>query len=183
MRNTLLLAAAGLFLSTPLGADVPPPSPVQVVVTAQFGDNFDLVAGTPVLTGDFNGDGVEDAVFVATTHSTLQPNPERYRMLDPTGDFFGIGDPAITSQFANPLPGRPRYLLIVHGVGKDAWRSKDVKERFVIINLAFDKLAVGHVMRKKRPLDDIAIAETGLLDSFLYWTGKKYKWQPAATTE
>ena len=153
---------------------------IQAVINAQFGVQFVFLPDFPVLTGDFNGDGFEDAAFVVTSRSAIQIGTEKYRVLDPSSEYFGLGDPSITSQFAAPMPGGARYLLIIHGNGKEGWRSKEPKDRFVVINLTFDHLSLGHVIKKKKVFDDISVEETGVLSSFLYWNGRRYKWQPGA---
>ena len=154
---------------------------LQAVISAQFGPQFVLMPEFPILTGDFNGDGVEDVLFVASLHGGLQAESKQFKVLDPSSSYFGLGDPKITSQFASKYPGGKRYLLILHGSGKEAWHTKELKDRFVLINLAFDHLSVGHVMRKKKIIDDIGVEETGILNSFLYWNGRKYEWQPGAS--
>jgi len=50
-----------------------------------------------------------------------------------------------------------------------------------LINVAFDHISLNHVMKKKKVFDDISVEETGILSSFLYWDGRKYKWQPGAS--
>src|SRR5438094_684930 len=112
---------------------------------AQFGPQFVLAHAFPILTGDFNGDGVEDIAVVVTSHDALQTDSSRFRVIDPASEYFGIGDPKITSQFASQYPGGSRYLLITHGVGKEAWRVKEPKERFVVINVSFDRISIGHM--------------------------------------
>ena len=154
---------------------------LQTLVSSQFGPEFELIKEFSLLTGDFNGDGVEDVALVATTHGGFQPDSGQFRVLDPSSSYFGFGDPKITSQFASKYPGGPRYLLIIHGSGSEGWRAKDPKDRFVIINLAFDHLSVGHIKRKKKVVDDIGVEETGILSSFLFWNGKRYEWQPGAS--
>src|SRR5581483_4477526 len=174
-----------LMISLAAAAQSPPPQPVtsdsQALISAQFGPEFELVKNFPVLTGDFNGDGVEDAAFVATTHGGFQPDSGQFRVLDPSSSYFGLGDPKITSQFASKYPGGPRYLLIIHGAGNQGWHATAPKERFVIINLAFDHLSVGRVRRKKKIIDDIRVEETGILNSFLVWNGRRYEWFPGAS--
>lgn len=176
-----------VLLMVPFAAaahSVPAKQPVadlQAIVSAQFGPEFELMKDFPVLTGDFNGDGVEDAAFVATTHGGFQPDSGQFRVLDPSSSYFGLGDPKITAQFSSKYPGGPRYLLIIHGSGSEAWHAKNPKERFVIINLAFDRLSVGRVKRKKKVIDDIGVEETGILNSFLFWNGRRYEWQPGAS--
>jgi hypothetical protein len=154
---------------------------LQAIISAQFGPQFALMPEFPVLTGDFNGDGVEDVLFVASLHGGLQAESKQFKVLDPSSSYFGLGDPKITSQFASKYPGGKRYLLILHGSGKEAWHAKELTERFVLINFAFDRLSVGHIMRKKKIIDDIGVEETGILNSFIYWSGRKYEWQPGAS--
>lgn len=158
-----------------------PTNEVQAIVSAQFGQQFVLAPSFPILTGDFNGDGVEDIAVVVTSRDALQTDSSRFRVIDPSSDYFGVGDPKITSQFASQYPGGSRYLLIIHGTGKEAWRTKEPRERFVVINISFDRISVGHMERKKKVMDDIDLEETGVLNSFLYWNGRRYKWQPGAT--
>ena len=156
-------------------------SEAQAIISAQFGPQFILAPSFPILTGDFNGDGGEDVAFVVASHGALQTNSTQFRVLDPSSEYFGIGDAKITSQFASQYPGGSRYVLIIHGVGKDAWRTKEPKERFVLINMAFDRIGIGHFAKKKKIVDDINLEETGVLSSFLYWNGHRYQWQPGAT--
>lgn len=159
----------------------PSTTELQALASSQFGSEFEVVKDFPVLTGDFNGDGVEDAAFVATTHGGFQMESGQFRVFDPASSYFGLGDPKITSQFASKYPGGPRYLLIIHGSGSEGWRAKNPKDKFVIINLAFDHLSLGHIKRKKKILDDIGVEETGILNSFLFWNGRRYEWQPGAS--
>src|ERR1700756_3222769 len=149
-------------------AEAPSANDMQAIISAQFGSEFILAQSFPVLTGDFNGDGVEDIAFVVTSHGAIQTDSSRFRVLDSSSEYFGIGDPKITSQFASQYPGGSRYLLIIHGVGKDAWRVKEPKERFVLINMNFDRISVGHLAKKRKTMDDINLEETGILSSFLY---------------
>jgi hypothetical protein len=162
--------------------DAAPQSELQTIVSAQFGPQFVLLQNFPMLTGDFNGDGSQDAVFVAAVKGGLQGESGRFRLLDPSNEYFGEGDPKITQQFASQYPEGHRYMLIIHGSGKEGWRAKEPKEKFVLINLAFDHLSVGQMMmKKKKVVDDIGLEETGILNSVLYWNGRQYKWQPGAS--
>ena len=180
IRFLLWVAVFTLCCCGILTAQTSQSADIQAIIDAQFGTQFELIAGFPVLTGDFNGDGSEDAAFVVTSHTGVQIGTDRYRVLDPSSEYFGLADASITSQFATAMPGGPRYLLIIHGNGKEGWHAKETKERFVVINLSFDHLSVGHVLKKKKVFDDISVEETGVLSSFLYWNGHRYKWQPGA---
>jgi hypothetical protein len=184
MKRTAVAIAVLSFCVTLLASPAPEASStqeVQAIISAQFGPEFVLMQSFPILTGDFNGDGIEDVAFVVTARGALQTDSSRFRVIDPSSDYFGFGDPRITAQFASQYPGGSRYLLIIHGAGKQAWRVKEPKERFVLINMNFDRISVGHFEKKKKIMDDISLEETGVLSSFLYWNGHRYKGQPGAT--
>lgn len=182
MSRSLLPAIVTLVLCLPFAfAAEPATEPTaQAIISEQFGPEFLLLKDFPVLTGDFNGDGIEDAVFVATSHSSVQVDSARYRVLDPSSDYFGSGDVHVTSQFASPYVEGPRYLLIIHGSGPQGWRAKEPKARFVLINVSFDHVSIGHIAKKKKQFDDISVEEGDVLSSLLYWDGHRYKWQPGA---
>ena len=182
----IAVSVACVYICIALGAqtspNAAPQSELQAIISAQFGPQFVLLQNFPILTGDFNNDGSQDAVFVASVKGGLQGESGRFRLLDPSNEYFGVGDPKITQQFASPYPDGHRYVLIIHGSGKEGWRAKEPTEKFVLINLAFDRLSVGHMMmKKKKVVDDIGLEETGILNSFLYWNGRLYKWQPGAS--
>ena len=163
-------------------------SPEQVqqandIIHRQFGDGFMLVtnAEPPILTGDFDRDGIEDVAFVAS--SKKLPHVETaagYRMVDPYDDFFGFSNPQVTIRFNGTEPDRARYLLIVHGSGAEAWRSSSPKSKYVIINLPFDSLEVTEFRWKKKkvPIVGIEATETATLSAMLFWDGKRYRWEP-----
>lgn len=158
------------------------------LIHRQFGDGFMLVANAepPILIGDFDGDGIEDVVFVAS--SKKLPHIETaagYRMIDPYDDFFGFSNPQVTIRFNGTEPDRARYLLIVHGSGQEAWRASTPKSKYVVINLPFDSLEVTAFRwkKKKKPIVGIEATETATLSSMLFWDGKKYRWQPTGTDQ
>jgi hypothetical protein len=154
---------------------------VNDVIHRQFGDGFMLAedAQSPVLIADFDGDGIEDAAFVAS--SKKLPHVEaakRYHMVDPYDDFFGYSNPQVTVRFNSTEPERARYLLIIHGTGADAWRSSTPKSKYVIINLPFETLEVSDFVWKKKQIVGIEAAESSTLSAMLFWDGKKYRWEP-----
>ena len=151
------------------------------LIHRQFGDGFMLVenAQPPMLTGDFDGDGIEDAAFVASSKKVPHVEaPTGYRMVDPYDDFFGYSSPQVTVRFNSSEPGRARYLLIVHGVGAEAWRSSTPKSKYVVINLPFETLEVSDFVWKKKQIVGIEATETTTLSAMLFWDGKKYRWEP-----
>ena len=104
-----------------------------------------------------------------------------FSVTDPYHTFFGYGNVQITSTFASDEPERKGVsLLIVHGDGKDAWRSEKPKAKFLMINLPFKTLAVKRLALKKRTVLGVYMEEAGEGDetsSVLFWDGKKYRYQ------
>src|SRR5205807_1251574 len=81
----------------------------------------------------------------------IDADEHHFRALDPYDEFFGVGDPKITSQFGAIDPEhKGLVLLIIHGAGADGWRAETPKAKFVIINLPFKQVAVKHVQIKQK---------------------------------
>lgn len=158
---------------------------LAAIVKQQFGATFTLPAKfpTPLITADFDGDGVEDAVIVATS---AEPFPDsfafKYKVIDPYNAYFGMGNPAVSSTFGTSDPQRNHQLLIIFGSGAEAWRAATPKEKFVMINLPFDEIAVGRMLIKKNkpPIFVIKAREAQIMDSAVWWDAKKkrWKWEP-----
>jgi len=186
MRTVLVTVLAVAMLSPGTAQQTPPPArfiPPELVelVKKQFGPAYKVVDDfAPVfLTGDLNADGIEDAVIVGRTKNPLVDAKEfGYRVLDPHHAYFGFGDPKITYEFNLRDPLRNRFLLVIHGLGQEGWRAATPKEKFVLINVPFDRLAIGRVLIKKKVLTAISAEESTILTSAVYWDGKKYKWEP-----
>jgi len=156
-------------------------------VKKQFGGEFTLVTSSEPLIADFDGDGVEDVAIVARGKNVMMDQTEHnFRVLDPYDDFFGVGDPKITSQFGSEDPDRRgMVLLIIHGAGADAWRSDTPKAKFVIINFPFRQLAIKHIqIKRKRVVNAVFAEETGSdqMTSAIFFDGKKYKYQPMGSS-
>src|SRR5208282_1165456 len=122
----LLLGAAAFAQQVPSN-----PTAVQVdnaFVQKQFGSNCSLL-GLPPVTGDLDGDSVEDVVIPARcTKPMVDQAEDSYLVIDPFFTFYGYGNPAITTQFSTEEPERRGYsLLIIHGAGPEAWRSDKPK--------------------------------------------------------
>jgi hypothetical protein len=162
---------------------------VAAIVKQQFGATFKLPAKfpTPLITADFDGDGVEDVAIVA---SSKEPLPDsfafKYEVADPYNAFFGFGDPKITSSMSND-PDHTHHLLVIFGSGKEAWRAATPKAKFVLINVPFDSLEVGRMLisKKKPPIFVIKALETQVMSSAVWWDAKKkkWKWEPGDTIE
>src|SRR5215471_1542338 len=158
------------------------PADLATVVKQQFGPTFTLPAKfpTPLITADFDGDGVEDAVIVA---NSAEPFPDsfsfKYKVIDPYSAYFGMGNPSITASFSTADPLRNHHLLIIFGSGPEGWRAPTPKEKFVVINLPFDDIAVGRMLIKKNkpPIFVIKARESQIMDSAVWWDAKKKKWK------
>lgn len=143
----------------------------QTYVTAQFGPAYKVLPGFPPVAGDLDGDNAEDLVLVATAKDPLLDEAQyHYRTIDPYNTFFGFGDPQVTMRFV-AQEGEPRFVLIVHG-----WKDATAKAKFVVINLAFEKLELARVRVKKKTLPAIGMEDRTGQNSDIYWTGKMWKW-------
>lgn len=160
---------------------------LPALIKQQFGSTFKLQPkfATPIITADLDGDGVEDAVIVATSS---EPFPDsvgfKYTVSDPYNGYFGMGNPAVSAQFGTSDPQRDHDLLIIFGAGPDAWRSATPKSKFVLINVPFDDISVGRLLIKKNKLPVFVIKthESQLMDSAVWWDAKKkrWKWEPGS---
>jgi hypothetical protein len=183
------LAALVLLFSSLSSAQIAmpkTPSPAFTVdndfVQKEFGSTCVIMPGPPVLTGDLDGDGIEDAVIVAKCKNALVDQGENnFLVIDPYYAFFGYGNTRITTQFASEVPEqRGISLLVIHGAGPDAWRSDAPKAKFVIINMPFKEIGLKKMVLKKKSVMALYIEETGSdqMTSALYWDGKKYRYVP-----
>jgi hypothetical protein len=160
----LLLAAAVASGQTPAP---PPPEAAQIV--RQFGPAFHADPAFPVLVADFDGDGAEDAVAVATNENPLLDELEfHYKVADPYGAAFGFKDPKLMRRFSTEE--KPRLLLVVLN-----WRAP--KAKFVLMSVPFEKLSLTRVLVKKRPVPAVLITEDTGMKSTMFWDGKKWKWK------
>jgi hypothetical protein len=155
-------------------------------VQKQFGSEFTLVSSIAPLTGDFDGDGVPDLAFITRAKNPMIDEAEhKYKVLDPYDDFFGIGDPKITSHFGSEDPDRRGLVLcIVHGADTESMRTGDFKAKFVVINLPFKQLTVKRINIHKKLVTAIYAEETSgdQMTSVIFFDGKKYKYQPMGSS-
>ena len=195
MRRILPLALfAALAIAAASAADkkpAPPPpahaqSPVPAVtndyIHKEFGDNCSLLPGVPQFVGDLDGDGIDDLVVAARCKNPMADQDEYgFRVSDPFDTDFGYGNVKVTSGFITEEPDRKGIvLLIVHGVGPEAWRADKEKPKFLLINLPFSSVTVKRLALKKKTVLAIYMegqAEGDQVSSVVFWDGKKYRYQ------
>jgi hypothetical protein len=165
--------------------NAPPASKINnEFIQRQFGATCTLIAGEAPMFADMDGDGVEDLVIAAKCTNPMTDQAQfGFTVLDPYYEFYGYGDPKITSSFITDDPAdKGRVVLVIHGSGPEAWYSP--KAKFVLINLAFKEMAVKKMMLRKRKLMAIYTEETGSEQNIaaIFWDGKKYKYLPMGST-
>jgi hypothetical protein len=193
-RRFLLVVLAFAASSASFGADKkqPPPPPAHATTPSpavtdeyihkEFGDNCSVLAGIPQYVGDLDGDGINDLVIAARCKNPLADQSEyAFSVSDPFDSYLGYGNVKVTSGFASDDPEKKGIcLLIVHGVGPEAWHSDKTKPKFVLINLPFKTLTVKRLATKKRTVLGIYMEEKGegeATASVVFWDGKKYRYQ------
>jgi hypothetical protein len=187
---SLLIAASSSLVAADKKQPPPPPaharSPIPAVtddfVHKEFGDDCSLLAGPPQFVGDLDGDGIDDLMVAARCKNPMADQAEYgFLVADPYDSFLGFGNVKVTSTFATDVPERKGVcLLIVHGVGAEAWRSDKPKPKFLLINLPFKTLAVKRLALRKKTVLGIYMEELGegtQTSSVLFWDGKKYRYQ------
>jgi hypothetical protein len=178
-----------LISSAAVAQNVAAPSPAldNDFVRQQFGDSCSLAPQFPPITGDLNGDGVEDVVIVARCKNALIEQAEKnYKVIDPLDSFYGYGNPSITTGFAPDDPKlRGIALLVIHGSGAEGWRSPAPQAKFVIINITVKTVTIKKMkVTKKKTTTAIFVEEAGAdeMTSAVFWDGRKYRYSPLGSS-
>jgi hypothetical protein len=185
----------------------PPQAPAQAelstLIEKQFGPTFklefvreprtgfkylnppkELVEWKAMHFGDLNGDGIEDAVFLALSEAPLvDQGAYGYKVIDPYFSRHGWGDPKVTATFQSEDPRfANQVILVIHGAGVEAWRAETPSAKFAIINVPYKHVMIKKAMVKKKQAQwAIAIVEEDQLTSSIFWERGKYKWQPTGS--
>ena len=182
----LRLCILALALSLNSYAQQTSPDVDNGFVQKEFGSSCTLNASVSAAVADLNSDGITDIVIPARCTNPLTDAAENhYIVLDPYYAFYGFGDPKVTTQFATSEPeNRSLALLIIHGVGPDAWRTPGEKGKFLIVNLPYGQIATRKLQLKKKVVTAVYVNELGgnQTVSVLFWDGKKYKYQPIGSS-
>jgi len=177
------------------------PADLEMIVKKQFGPSFKVARQrsnttrylhqpehaqewSPLLVGDLDGDGIEDAVIVAHVKNVFSGQiPFSYSVIDPYFAAFGYGNPKATVGMAEERPDQDYVVLVIHGLGPEAWRNPKPKLKVVMINLPFNTINVApmNVAKKNKPAKQVSVIileEDGTTQSSLVvWDGKTYRWR------
>src|SRR5579863_9732249 len=174
------------------------PKALQELVAKQFGPDFEVVMKSPMaaipgahltdaapltwqplLTGDLDGDGVQDAVIVARNKNPMiGATAYGYKVVDAYNEYYGYGNPQVTVDMNNDDPIHNLLLLVIHGQGKDAWHAEQPKAKYVLINVPFEAVSLSRSTLKKKTLDAIRVEESDTVSSLVFFDGKRYRYLP-----
>jgi len=174
----------------------PPPSKEQMkpaevpawlteLVVKQFGKEFEIFPKDHqvLFTGDLDGDGVEDAVIVVrSAHPQVGATEHNYKILAPEEEYYGWGEAKTFLDAQTSRWQEQRIFLVIHGAGAQGWRSETPKAKFVMVNLPFEKIQLTTSTLKKKTRAIIE-GENKTMTSIVFWTGKKYKFDPTGTVD
>lgn len=190
MISFLLAITASAALAAGKKQPPPPPAPAKspspavtdAYIHKEFGEDCTVLKDAPQFVGDLDGDGIDDLMVAARCKNPMADQTEYgFRVSDPYDSFLGFGNVKITSTFVTDDPQRKGVcLLIVHGVGPEAWRSDKTKPKYMLINLPFKTLTMKKLALRKRTVLGIYMEEQGegeQTSSVVFWDGRKYHYQ------
>ncbi|HEY1800983.1 MAG TPA: FG-GAP repeat protein [Terriglobales bacterium] len=186
-RSAFVLAALLTCLVLVSSAEDAPKSAAPATidnafVQKAFGEDCTVNPAVPAQVADLDGDGVDDIVIAARcTNPMINVAEHNYTVIDPASAFYGLSDPHITTEFSTLQPEqRSLALLIIHGAGKEAWKSETPKAKFLIVNLAYKNITVKKFQVRKKTTEAIYVEELSedQMTSVIMWDGKKYRYEP-----
>jgi hypothetical protein len=183
----LVLSLAFSFATTVPAFGQASPAPVRSsgkidndFVQRQFGKEFTIVPEIKPVFGDLDGDGIEDVVIAARCKNPMLDQGEHnYTVMDPYYDFFGYGDPRVTTTFFESDPAlRGLVVLIIHGSGPESWHSP--KAKYVIVHLPFRAISVRKMKLRRKTIEAVCVEEAGDTgdSSALFFDGRKFRYVP-----
>jgi len=184
MPRTCVLFVLTLAVAVSLAAQTPSSSRKvdNDFIHQQFGSEFTLVPEVSPAVGDLDGDGVEDIVVAARCKNPMLDQAEHnFRVIDPYYDFFGYGDPKLTTTFSEGNPAlRGLVVLIIHGQGPDTWHAAQPKAKYVIVNLPYRSISVRRFALKKKTIQAVYVQEAGDTGetSAVFYDGKRFRYVP-----
>ncbi len=174
----LSIRAKGGSIPTTVAADPKTVPDAQKFIDREFGPGYVLEPKMPVLLGDLDGDGEEDAVFIVKGGNPLVgAGAFSYTVLDPYDGYWSFGDPTLNAHINQTDPGPHYHVLIAH-----AWKGEKPKAKFVFINLPFQQISLtpttmgnGIFKKNKKVVAAIATIEADGQTGAVFWTGHTYK--------
>jgi hypothetical protein len=151
-------------------------------VQKEFGNQFTVLPGVEPTFGDLDGDGVEDIAIAARCKNPMLDQAEHdYTVVDPYDDYFGYGDPKLTTRFSEGDPAqRGLVVLIIYGAVKEGWRAATPKSKYVVVNLPYRNISVRKMKMRKRSIEALYVEESGETgdSSAVFFDGKKFHYVP-----